>query len=75
MRVVVWTMRKKELYNDESFSSQTLVTIYKHQIKIKIQSKRKKLSSLEFEKRWVTVACLYRVVGASLIFNFDIAGT
>ena len=36
MRIVIWTTRKKELYEDESFSSQTLVAFYKHQIKVKI---------------------------------------
>ena len=75
MRVVIWMTRKKELYDDESFSSQTLVSFYKHQIKVKIRSERKRLSSLEFGKRWVTVARPYRVVGASLIFNQDIPGT
>ena len=31
MRVMIWTTRKKELYDDESFSSRTLVIFYKHQ--------------------------------------------
>ena len=75
MRVVIWTTRKKELCEDESFSSQTLVAFFKHQIKVKIRSERKRLSSLEFGERWVTVACLCRVVGASLIFSLDIQGT
>ena len=75
MLVVIWTMRKKELYEDESFSSQTLVAFFKHQIKVKIWSERKRLSSPEFGKRWVTVARLCRVVGAGLIFSWDIPGT
>ena len=75
MHVVIWTMRKKELYEDESFSSQTLVAFFKHQIKVKIRSERKRLSSLEFGKRWVTVARLCRVVGAGLIFSLDTPGT
>ena len=57
------------------FSSQTLVSFYKHQIKVKIRSERKRLSFLEFGKRWVTVARLCRVVGASLIFSLDITRT
>ena len=65
MRVVIWTTRKKEIYEDESFSSQTLVSFFKHQIKVKIRSERKRLSSLEFGKRWVTVVRLCRVVGLS----------
>ena len=75
MRVVIWTTRKKELYKDESFSSQTLVAFFKYQIKVKIRSERKRLSSLEFGKRWVTVARLCHVVGAGLIFSLDIPGT
>ena len=74
MRVVIWTTRKKELYEDESFSSQTLVS----SLNTKSRSKsglRERLSSLEFGTRWVTVAHLCRVVGASLIFNLDITGT
>ena len=59
----------KELCEDESFSSQTLVAFFKHQIKVKIRSERKRLSSLEFGERWVTVARLCRVVGANLIFH------
>ena len=51
MRVVIWTTRKKELYEDESSSSQTLVAFFKHQIKVKIRSERQRLSSLEFGER------------------------
>ena len=43
MHVVIWTTRMKELFEDESFSSQTLVTFFKHQIKVKIRSERKRL--------------------------------
>ena len=72
MRVVIWTTRMKELCEDESFSAQTLVAFYKHQIKVKIRSERKRL---EFGERWVTVARLCRVVGANLIFTLDVPGT
>ena len=75
MRVVIWTTRKKGLCEDESFSSQALVAFFKHQIKFKIRSERKRLSSLEFGERWVTVAHLCRVVGVNLIFSLDIPGT
>ena len=73
MRVVIWTTRKKELFEDESFSSQTLVAL-----NTKLKSKsglRERDSSLEFGERWVTVARLCRVVGANLIFSLDIPGT
>ena len=39
MYVMIWTTRKE----DESFSSQTLVSFFKHQIKVKIRSERKRL--------------------------------
>ena len=74
MRVVIWMTRKKKLYKEESFPSQTLVAFFKHQIKVKIWSERKRLSSLEFGKRLVTVARLCRMVGADLIFSLDIPG-
>ena len=75
MHVVSWTTRQKELRDGESFSSRTLVSFYKHQIKVKIRSGRIILSSLEFAKKWVTVARLCRMVGASLTFSLDIIGT
>ena len=43
--------------------------------KSKLNPVWERLSSLEFGKRWVTVARLCRVVGASLIFSLDITGT
>ena len=67
--------RERRNSEDESFPSQTLVAFFKHQIKVKIRSERKRLSSLEFGERWVTVARLCRVVGANLIFTLDIPGT
>ena len=36
MWVMVWMMRMKEFPGEESFSPQTLVSYYKHQIKVKI---------------------------------------
>ena len=57
---LLWTTRKKELFEDESFSSQTLVAFFKHQIKVKIRSERKRLSSLGFGERWVTCALVSR---------------
>ena len=72
MCVAIWMTRQKELCDNESFFFQTLVSFYKHQIKVKIWSERRRLSSLEFGKRWVTVACLCHMVGASLTFSLNI---
>ena len=60
-------------YSADFFFSD-LGVFFKHQIKVKIRSERKRLSSLEFGKRWVTVARLCHVLAASLIFSLDIAG-
>ena len=75
MHVVIWTTRQQELRDGKYFSSQTLVSFYKHQMKVKIRSERRRLSSLEFGKRWVTVARLCRMVGAGIIFSLDITET
>ena len=72
LRVGIWTTQLSEFREGESFSSRTLVSFYKHQIKVKIRSERKRLSSQGFGERWVTVACMFRVIGASLIFTLDI---
>ena len=70
MRVVIWTTRQKGRYGGESFSSQTLVAFYEHQIKVKIKSERKRLSSMEFGEKWVKDSQLVRVKGANLTFTF-----
>ena len=73
MRVIVWTMRMKEFHEEDSLSPQTLVAYYKRQIKDKIWSEWKWLSLLELGARWLTVARLCCVIGASLIFRLDIS--
>jgi len=75
VRVVIWTTRKEEHYGGESFSSQALVAFYKHQIKVKIRSERKRLSSLVFNERWVKLSRLCRVKGADLEFMLETVGT
>ena len=75
MRIVIWTTRKEEHYGGESFSSQALVAFYKHQIKVKIRSEKKRLSSFMFNERWVKLSRLCRVRGAVLEFMIETTGS
>ena len=72
---MIQMMRQKKFYEDKSFSSQTLVAFYKHQIKVKIWPERERLSFLEFGEKWVTFVLVCLVIGASLTFNLEVAGT
>ena len=68
--VVIWTTRQEEFHKDESFSFQTLLSHYKHQIKAKIRSERVRLFVWVGQK----VGDLCHVVGAGLTFSLDITG-
>ncbi|CAE1276092.1 unnamed protein product [Acanthosepion pharaonis] len=71
MRVVIWTTRQKEFHGREKFSSSQLILFFKHQLKVKIRTERKRLHPLEFGEIWVSLARLCRVKGADLEWHFD----
>ena len=75
MRVVIWTTRNMVVHEGESFSSWALVAFYKHQIKVKIKSERKRLSSVVFGERWLQTSRMCRVKGTDLEFLLDVAGS
>ncbi|CAE1168983.1 unnamed protein product [Acanthosepion pharaonis] len=70
MRVVMWTTRQKEFYDGEQFTSSQLILYFKHQLKVKIRTERRRLPSSEFGKRWVNLARLCRVKVADLEWHF-----
>ena len=70
----LWFRQCQEFHEGESFSSQTLVAFYKHQIKVKIRSERERLSSVGFGKKWANAAHMYLVVSSSLEFFLEVAG-
>ena len=57
-RMVIWTTRKKELYEDANFSHHDLVLYFRHQLRVKIRCDRKHLDRITFDKRWVNAANL-----------------
>ena len=65
-RMVIWTTRKKGLYDDANFSYRDLVKYFRHQLRVKIRCDRKRLDRITFDKRWVNTASLVVRKGAML---------
>ena len=57
-RMVIWTTRKKGLYDDANFSHRDLVLYFRHQLRVKIRCDRKCLDRITFDKRWMNAASL-----------------
>ena len=57
-RMVIWTSRKKGLYDDANFSHRYLVLYFSHQLRAKIRCDRKRLDRIKFDKRLVNAASL-----------------
>ena len=55
-RMVIWTTRKKGLYDDAKFSHRDLILFFRHQLRVKIKCDRKRLDLMTFDKRWVNAA-------------------
>ena len=55
-RIVIWTTRKKGLYDDANFSHRDLILFFRHQLRVKIRCDRKRLDRITFDKRWVNAA-------------------
>ena len=48
-RMVIWTTRKKGLYDDANFSHRDLVLYFRHQLRVKIRCDRKRLDRITFD--------------------------
>ena len=57
-RLVIWTTRKKGLYDDANFSHRDLGLYFRHQLRVKIRCDRKRLDRITFDKRWGNTASL-----------------
>ena len=55
-RMVIWTTRKKGLYDDANFSHRDLVLYFRHQLRVKSRCDRKRLDRITFNRRWVNAA-------------------
>ena len=71
-RMVIWTTRKKELYDDANFSHCDLIMFFRHQIMVKIRCDRKRLDHITFDKRWVNAVSLVVRKGAILESSFPL---
>ena len=61
-RMVIWTTRKKELYDDAIFFHCELILFFKHRLWVKIRCDRRRLDRITFDKRWVHAASLVGVI-------------
>ena len=50
-RMVIWSTRKKGLYDDANFSHRDLVLYFRHQLRVKIRCDRKRLDCITFDKK------------------------
>ena len=69
-RMVIWTTRKKGLYDDSRFSHRDLILNYRHQLRVKIRCDRKRLDRITFDQRWVNAVILVVRKGATLESSF-----
>ena len=69
-QMVIWTTRKKVLYDDANFSHRDLVLYFRHQLWVKIRCDRKRLDRITFDKRWVNAASLVVRKGSMLDSSF-----
>ena len=49
-KMVIWTTRKKVLYDDANFSHRDLVFFFRHQLRVNIRFDRKSLDSIIRQK-------------------------
>ena len=57
-RTVIWTTRKKGLYDYAIFSHRDLILYFRHQLRVKIRCDRKCLDRITFNRKWVNAASL-----------------
>ena len=69
-RMVIWTTRKKGLYDDANFSHRDLVLHFRHQLRVKIRCDRKHLDRITFNRSGVNAASLVVRKGAMLESSF-----
>ena len=69
-RMVIWTTRKKGLYDSANFSLWDLILCFKHQLRVKIKCKRKRLDIITFDKRSVNATSLIVRKGVTSDLSF-----
>ena len=74
-RMVIWTTRKKGLYDDVNFSHRDLVLYFGHQLRVKIRCDRKRLDRITCDKRWVNAVSLVVRKGAMLESSWNLVSS
>ena len=69
-RMVIWTTRKKGLYDNAKFSHRDLILYFRHLPRVKIRCDRKSLDRITFSRRWVNAVSLVVRKGAMLESSF-----
>ena len=68
--MVIWTMRKKGLYDGANVFHRDLILFFRHQLRVKIRCDWKRLDCITFDKRWVYAASLVVRKWATLESSF-----
>ena len=69
--MVIWTARKKGLYDSANFSDRDLILFFMLQLRVRVRCDRKSLVRITFDKRWVHAASLVVWKGAILDSSFS----
>ena len=69
-RMVIWTTRKKGLYDDANFSHLDLILYFRHQLRVEIRCDRKCLDRITFNRKLVNAVSLVVRKGAMLESTF-----
>ena len=70
VRMVIWTTRKKGMYDGANFTHRDLISFFMHQLRVKIRCDRERLVLITFDRRWVNAASLVIRKGAILESSF-----
>ena len=65
-RMVIWTTRKKGLYDGANFSHRDLILFFRHQLGVKFRC----LDRITFDRKWMHAASLVVRKGAILESSF-----
>ena len=63
-KMVIWTTRKKGLYDGVKISHRDLILFFSYQFRVKIRCNRKRLDRITFDKRWMNAESLVVRKGA-----------
>ena len=69
-RMEIWETRMKGLYDGANFSLYNMILFFRHQLRVKIRSDRKRLGSITFDRRWVLAVSMVVQKGTKSVSFF-----